>query len=440
VEKKIDEAQFAEGLKRELPRWVEGGLVTGEQAARVMARYADPSDIVSGSAEASDAAAVSAQTANVAGRAAGSARAVAVPPSRFIATVSTMGVIMIGVGIILFMASNWSEIPKWGKLAIIFASMLASYASGFYMAHVRGDFPRAGAALIFLGAIIYGAGIYLIAQMYHISVHYPNGALMWALGALPIAYILGHRAILTLSLLVLLLWLGVESRFWVINAPLYGDFISVVMLYLMAGLMLWNAGLLHREAGPYKTLAGPYVAIGILVSFACAFIFTFEVYREGHGAPELWMFYLAVYALFAAALAGRLFIKDKTLGRFKEMAALCAMMALALLFAAVLKIPTGKSIFKYMTIANLIFAAAVMGVIYLGYMRRNPLYINVGLTFFALDVCARYFDFFWTLLPRSLFFVVSGIMLVSGGIYLEKKRRALIASFKTQVDATREGV
>jgi len=37
----------------------------------------------------------------------------------------------------------------------------------------------------------------------------------------------------------------------------------------------------------------------------------------------------------------------------------------------------------------------------------------------------KYFDWFWSLLPRSLFFIVGGLVLVLGGIALEKKRRQI---------------
>jgi uncharacterized membrane protein len=62
-------------------------------------------------------------------------------------------------------------------------------------------------------------------------------------------------------------------------------------------------------------------------------------------------------------------------------------------------------------------------------MRRYTAYINIGLLFFVLDVIARYFDFFWKLLPRSIFFIIGGIMLLLGGVILEKKRRKILASF-----------
>ncbi len=83
-------------------------------------------------------------------------------------------------------------------------------------------------------------------------------------------------------------------------------------------------------------------------------------------------------------------------------------------------------------IANLVYAAMIVGIIVLGYIKRYNAYINIGILFFVLDVIARYFDFFWELLPRSIFFITGGIMLLAGGIFLEKKRRKVLASFRLE--------
>ena len=55
--------------------------------------------------------------------------------------------------------------------------------------------------------------------------------------------------------------------------------------------------------------------------------------------------------------------------------------------------------------------------------------INLGGSWLSLFIVVKYFDFFWDLLSRSLFFMVGGLILVLGGIALERKRRQLKAQF-----------
>ena len=77
---------------------------------------------------------------------------------------------------------------------------------------------------------------------------------------------------------------------------------------------------------------------------------------------------------------------------------------------------------------NLSLIGLVIGLIYLGINRREKAYISLGVVFLAIDVIARYFDFFFELMPRSLFFMGGGVLLLGGGVLIEKQRKKLIAS------------
>jgi uncharacterized membrane protein len=55
--------------------------------------------------------------------------------------------------------------------------------------------------------------------------------------------------------------------------------------------------------------------------------------------------------------------------------------------------------------------------------------VNAGIFWLAVYLMARYFDWFWGLMDRALFFLVGGVILVAGGIVLEKQRRRIRSSF-----------
>lgn len=392
---------FIRRLKHEIELWLKESLITPEQKERILARYR----LVK---EAEEHAA----------------------PGKLITTVSVLGSVLVGVGVILFVASNWSEIPKWGKLFIIFSSMLTSYALGFFLRHEKGNYPRVGASLILLGSIIYGAGIYLIAQIYHISVHYPNGPLMWGLGVLPLGYLLRLKPLLTLAIVDLLLWLGMESNFRITDISSYSTFIVLVTLYLMAGICLWGLALMHKEIKGLRKISGPFFVFGVLITFASGFFFTFNVFRRDFGSIDLTVFYIALAGMFLISLFARFFLKEKEKGRLIESASLLVLMAAALFLAFFFSKPSSDMRKLCTIVSNIIYAVGIIGLIYLGYIRRYPLYVNIGLVFFVVNLFARYFDFFFRLLPRSLFFIIGGLMLIFGGIMLERKRRKILASFK----------
>lgn len=410
---------FIHTLETEAARWLEEGIIEPGQKDRILSRYA--------------------------GIAAAEAKA---GPTRLIATISVLGSILVGIGVLLFVASNWSRIPAWGKLAIIFCSLLASYGAGFYLRYERRTLPRVGAGLILLGSFIFGAGIFLIAQMYHITVHYPNGPLLWGLAVLPLAYLLGLNALLSLAIVDLLIWLGMEAAFSLSFFSSFGGITVFLALFLLAGITLWAAGLMHRGFAPVARLSGPYLAVGLFLCFSSGYALTFDILQWSLGSPALRHFYYGLALLFSTALA--LFVLKGEKGRtwVAETVFLVALFLIVLLLSL-----TGKGFLDptapdypyeyarrdqgYNTLRlgfNLLYALQIIGVIVLGYLRRNRAYVNLGLAFFVLEVIARYFDLFWKLLPRSLFFIGGGLLLLIGGIVLEKKRRRVLASFNVEDD------
>jgi uncharacterized membrane protein len=394
---------FHRKLKEETEAWLREGIITPEQKEKILGRYRllEEADEKAG-------------------------------PGRLVTTITILGSILIGVGVILFVAANWSEIPRWGKLGIIFSSMLCSYGLGYYLRYDRESFPKAGAALILLGSIIFGAGIFLIAQIYNITVHFPNGPLMWGLGVLPLAYLLGFRTILTLAIIDLLIWLGMESSFRISLA--YGNILPFVTLYLASGISLWSVGLMHRGSGPLRKLSGPYLVLGGLLTFSAGYVLTFDVFRASLGSQGLIMFYAGIVGMFL--ISGILYSLSgaKEKGWIPEMISLVFLMAMTVsLMFFVKRVPYDPRhalTVNVITLAsNIIYALAIIGIMVLGYMRRHTAYVNIGLLFFVLDVIARYFDFFWKLLPRSVFFIMGGIILLFGGVLLERKRRKILAAF-----------
>ena len=83
----------------------------------------------------------------------------------------------------------------------------------------------------------------------------------------------------------------------------------------------------------------------------------------------------------------------------------------------------------YAVFFNLLMAAIVIAITYIGYQREDMQVVNAGIFWAAALIIARYFDFFWKLLDRSVFFMVGGLILVLGGIALERKRRQIKSKF-----------
>ncbi len=106
---------------------------------------------------------------------------------RTIQIVLTIAAVLVGAGIFSFIASNWQEMTRIMKVLIIIAAMLASYVLSWYTKE-KLQLIKTGEALMLLGSIIYGAGIFLVAQMFHIRANWPDGFILWMLGVIVMAY------------------------------------------------------------------------------------------------------------------------------------------------------------------------------------------------------------------------------------------------------------
>lgn len=178
-----------EWLGEELKKWLADGLISEQQAGAIRARYPVSEDRL--------------------------------PWGMII--FSSIGAIIGGLGVILLFAYNWHAIPKLAKIALIFGVLAATHAAGIGLFLKSARFRALGEGLCLLGSMLFGAGIWLIAQIYHIEEHFPNGFLIWGIGALLMALALPSIPQGILAAILLTVWGGVESLEFhtaVISAPL----------------------------------------------------------------------------------------------------------------------------------------------------------------------------------------------------------------------------
>lgn len=110
-----------------------------------------------------------------------------------VAILITFGAILIGVGIFAFVASNWPELTKTTKVAILIIGMLITYMVGWYLRE-KTNHQKIGDAFILLGTIFFGANLYLIAQIFNIRVDWREGMLIWLIVALAVGITTENRS------------------------------------------------------------------------------------------------------------------------------------------------------------------------------------------------------------------------------------------------------
>ncbi|MFQ5680721.1 MAG: DUF2157 domain-containing protein, partial [Candidatus Omnitrophota bacterium] len=133
------------------------------------------------------------------------------PSLKLITVLQAIGAFFIGIGVISFVAFNWTKMPNLAKLILIIIAIASSHFAGLYLLGNKPKYQKAGLSFIFLGNILYGAGIWLVAQMYHISYGFTTGLFLWALGIIPFVYLAKSKLNYFLSIGLFLLWTLRES-------------------------------------------------------------------------------------------------------------------------------------------------------------------------------------------------------------------------------------
>ncbi len=77
---------------------------------------------------------------------------------------------------------------------------------------------------------------------------------------------------------------------------------------------------------------------------------------------------------------------------------------------------------------NLLAFASTIITLLLGYRQRSNLLINTGTVVLFLLIAVKYFDWFFTFLDKSVFFIGAGVLLLGIGWLMEKGRRAMLAA------------
>lgn len=236
--------KFQKWLSSEIELWQADGIINSEQAQKILARYQHE-------------------------------------PSNAWGTVvfSAIGAVIFGLGIILLFAYNWEEMGRFTKLALILSTLLLAHGFGHKYTAIASKHPKIGESLLLLGTMFFGAAIWLIAQIYHIDEHYPNGILIWALGALTLAWAVPSLAQAMLAMALLTMWHWMEAfdfdqanhlGSWLIAFGI----IPMAWIYRSRALLFFSISVFFASYAVSVVQLDMYFSsvISLLFSMACGYI------------------------------------------------------------------------------------------------------------------------------------------------------------------------
>jgi uncharacterized membrane protein len=412
-------------LKRDLDAWVSQGLVPAENREKIIASVSAPA-----------------------------------PAGRLESIIAIFGAILIGAGALSFVGANWAEMSKGTRLVVLFGSMWLAYAAAAWAA--RAGRTLIAEALLLLGVLLFGSNIWFIAQTYNINAHYPDGTLLWALGALATTLITSSRATLGAALAIASLWTVQESTGF--DGPVHVQFLlvwaicvarataigwrpgihlaalslilwfvvsndslqhllfwsdaEIASIYVLIPLAIWSLTQV-RTPGPngIALMVGHYAFFTFLVAFSVIHLF------DGHavGTSLSWIVFAAIASLIAVG-AVSIPLKTRATSAMDIAGTIFAILA-TLYYVTQTRGAASDTEVPYLILSLVVILWSLSR----GARMDDRFVINCSVAAFGIWVLYVYFELFSALMDQAVFFTVGGALLILLALGLEPLRRRLVA-------------
>ncbi|WP_301109728.1 DUF2157 domain-containing protein [Sporosarcina sp.] len=309
--------------------------------------------------------------------------------TNFVRLLLVFGAILVGVGILSFIAGNWNGLTPYSKFGLILITFVLSYIAGYKL---EPNYERTSRSMYYIGAAIYGAGIFLIGQSFHLDHAVYTDFLLWSVGILPLAYYLKDQLLAVFASTFLIIY-----SFTAFETGGFGPY----WLLLMLPILFWmNEKRLGRR--------GSIFIMSVLL--ATAFIVNT---LESLYVDE----WISMLIIFAGGLLLALFpVKHYVTESSWIGSILFGVTGIMLTF------PFSWRELPFDNVFPFIFTGLFI-ILLIYFLRKDSLPA-------ILITCAliyRYYtDITYDFMPKSLFFIIGGLLLITFGFWFEKSRRETV--------------
>ena len=115
-----------------------------------------------------------------------------------------LGGILLGAGVLLFVAAHWAELSPLNRMLLVLAMLVFFHGIGLL---VRDRFDALATAMHAVGTVSAGAAIALVGQIFNMQEHWPAAVLLWAICAAAGWLLLRDQFQQTLTLLLFPAWI-----------------------------------------------------------------------------------------------------------------------------------------------------------------------------------------------------------------------------------------
>ncbi len=423
--------RFRSALKREIPLWLEAGLIGSGTADDLAGRYR--------------------------------LQELEKESTRLLAgVIFTIAGLLLGGGAIAFVAANWDSIPDPFKLTLLFGTLLGLHGVGFILWR-KEKWRRLGHALIFCGCLVFGANIGLVAQIFHISSDWWRGFGVWALGTLAVAWALGSVVIALQALFVSIFWFSGAlfdgGDLWVLYPPLVlllflplalrtgsralhgltlacflyalpaigGEVgesgISVLLAWAASGFAVWSWGWFLGESKRFREQAPAASVLGTVSLAIAAYFWSFHEFWQDtsdHVEGMMWVPFAGIALVAGLILLLEGWRRSRPGGRIDPSRLSILGAAILLIGCGLLSLTVPGLVFLPTVGANIAALLLATGAIGSGLSHARRGRFWAGTIFALLLVLSRFLEYDTSLLVKSLAFTSCGVVVLVAGIQYER--------------------
>lgn len=180
-----------------------------------------------------------------------------VASNRFTALLMGLGGILMGLGTLIFVAANWEAWSRFSRLILLLSLFFSVNGTGFYLWR-KPTMPRSyrqlGQGLLLLGAIVFGANMVLMSQLFGDRGNVYELFLAWGLGVALVSASLRLTSLGVLAAILLQIgyWIGRSSssiapewswgQIIIEHMPLVGCFLLIPLAYWCRSPALFGLG------------------------------------------------------------------------------------------------------------------------------------------------------------------------------------------------------
>lgn len=363
-----------------------------------------------------------------------------------------LGSILVGLGILSFVAANWQGIPQIARLVIILVLLVAFYGGG-ELFRKKGN-EKLGLAMTALGLFSFGGGIVLIAQMFHLVSYDIMSFIVWGSVGTLLTYLYRSKFLYLISLLIFTCaqWYSTETHHQF-------SYVGLIIMAVGLGYYGWK----HQHMFLAWCFSLSFVLQSLILvldrdwKFLWVFIPLMALYALGDWIKDrssgfaLQSVPLAAAFIFATVMVLAYDVVSE--GDRNDILAqpLYFVGAMLLLLAASLY---GKwtnqrisSAFEWVLLVPFIYLHSGIAVMYLlilfffsfyvlgrGYIEQWRFKINFGTLLFMVTTMVAYGKLTWAFMDKSLFFILGGLILLALSWFLNRRKKLVLNEARKEED------